>query len=76
MNVFVWKSHGEINVWNMVDMENRTRLKTELVSVLQSEGETDVDDSMPLSDVLEVVCTNTGYSDMFETGTGIYKVNG
>lgn len=30
----------------------------------------------PLSDVLEVVCTNTGYSDMFETGTGIYKVNG
>lgn len=47
MNVFVWKSHGEINVWNMVDMENRTRLKTELVSVLQSEGETDVDDSMP-----------------------------
>lgn len=76
MHVFVWKSYGEIDVWSMVDMENRNRLKTELVSALQSEGDTDVNDSMPLPDILEVVCTNTGYSDMFETGTGIYKVKG
>ena len=49
-------------------------LKTELVQALQREGETDVDEDMSLGYVIELVYDQLGNSNVFEHGTGIYKV--
>lgn len=76
MNVFVWKSYGELEIRDISTQEQKTLLKIELVKALQSEGETDVDESMSLGDVISLVYDQLGNSDVFEHGTGIHKVKG
>lgn len=76
MNVFVWESYGELEIRDISTQEQKALLKTELVKALQSEGETDVDESMSLGDIIELVYDQLGNSDVFEHNTGIYKVKG
>lgn len=76
MKVFVWKSYGELDIRDISTQEQKTLLKIELVKALQSEGETDVDESMSLGDVIDLVYDQLGNSDVFEHGTGIYRVKG
>lgn len=76
MKVFVWKSYGELDIRDISTQEQKTLLKIELVKALQSEGETDVDESMSLGHVIDLVYDQLGNSDVFEYGTGIYKVKG
>ena len=54
--------------------EQKSLLKTELVQALQREDETDVDEDMSLGYVIELVYDQLGNSNVFEHGTGIYKV--
>lgn len=74
MKVFVWKSYGEIDIYNISGQEQKSKLKSELVERLQDEGETNVDDCMSLGEVIELVYDQLGNSDMFEHGTGIYNI--
>lgn len=76
MKVFVWKSYGELDIRDISTQEQKTLLKIELVKALQSEGETDVDESMSLGYVIDLVYDQLGNSDVFEHGTGIYRVKG
>ena len=74
MNIFVWKSYGELEISSISTSEQKSLLKTELVQALQREGETDVDEDMSLGYVIELVYDQLGNSDVFEHGTGIYLV--
>lgn len=74
MKVFVWKSYGEQDVFDISTVNQKIILKKSLVEVLHSEGYSDVDYEMSIGEVMEVVCDAIGYSDMFEYGTGIYEV--
>lgn len=74
MNVFVWKSYGELEIRDISTSEQKSMLKTELIEALQREGETDLDESISLGEVIELVYDQLGNSDVFGHGTGIYKV--
>lgn len=74
MKVFVWKSYGEIDIHNISTQEQKEKLKSELVQALELEGEKGVDEGMSLRGVIKLVNINSGNSDVFEYGTGIYEV--
>lgn len=74
MKVFIWKSHGELELFDISTVEQKIILKKSLVEVMNSEGYTDADNEMSFGEVIEMISETTGYSDMFEYGTGIYKI--
>ena len=76
MNVFVWESYGELDIYEISTEQQKELLKIELVQALRREGKTGVDESMPLGDVLRLTRCQLGNSDMFGYKTGIYKVKG
>ncbi len=76
MKVFVWKSYGDLEVFDISTVDQKIILKKSLVEVLQSEGYSDVNTEMSFGEVVEIVSETIGYSDMFEYGTGIYGVKG
>ena len=76
MKVFVWKSYGEIDIHDISTQEQKEKLRSELMQALELEGETGVDEDMSLGNVIKLVNVNSGNSDVFEYGTGIYEVKG
>ena len=74
MKVFVWKSYGEIDILNISTQKQKEKLRSELIQELEREGEAGVDKDMSLGSVIKLVNVNSGNSDVFEYGTGIYEV--
>lgn len=71
MNVFVWKSHGEVKVCAL-----NTTTRAEIISCLMSEG-FEVDSERSWAEIQDAVFdAQESGSDMFEYGTGIVKVEG
>lgn len=74
MKVFVWRSHGEIDVYAFETEAQKSFLKTELVNVLCQEG-SEVSSESSWGEIKQAI-EDQRYSDsdMFEYGTGFTKV--
>lgn len=71
MNVFVWKSHGEVRVYAL-----NITTRAEVISCLRSEG-FEVDSEISWAEIQDVIFdAQESDSDIFEYGTGIVKVKG
>lgn len=74
MKVFVWRSHGEIDVYAFETEDQKSFLKTELVNALRQEG-SEVNSESSWGEIKQAI-EDQRYSDsdMFEYGTGFTKV--
>lgn len=76
MKVFVWVSHGEIDIYDLETKEQKHALKVSLVECLVNEGSpVTVEDSW--DKIMESI-EDQRYSgsDMFEYGTGVHRIKG
>lgn len=74
MKVFVWVSHGEIDIYHLETKEQKQALKASLVECLVNEGSSvTVEDSWDM--IMECI-EDQRYSDsdMFEYGTGVHRI--
>lgn len=75
MKVFVWKAYGDISVHAFTTDEQKEKLKKSLVEVLESQGNYNVKLESSWFDIQEAIESEQySDSDMFEYGTGFYKI--
>lgn len=72
MNVFVWKSHGDVKVYAL-----NTELREDVLTCLEQEGFEIENENISWGEIQELIYeAQESDSDMFEYGTGIVKLKG
>ena len=75
MKVFIWKSHGDTEVYSMETQEMRDNLRKLAIECLICDGNYEVTEASSWSDVYDsiqdAICSR---SNMFEQGSGVANV--